>query len=114
MITDPPFAISALQKLVGDHPDKIKRLLRIFITTTTPLLAELEQAVKQGDLRQLANLSHRLKSTARAIGADGVANLAITIEQRALAHDSTTLGEVAALQQALQRTLDALDGYIST
>ncbi|MES2160465.1 MAG: PAS domain S-box protein [Pseudomonadota bacterium] len=73
--------LSILAKLLGYHPHKVRKFAFKFLQNTQDGLGQLEQALQRGDLARVRELGHRLKSPARTVGALGMGELMLEIEQ---------------------------------
>ncbi len=74
-------SLAVLAALVDDDPDTMSRLLRIFLDNAASTIDELEAALEQHDLARMNALGHRLKSSARAVGAMRLADTCLALEQ---------------------------------
>jgi CheY-like chemotaxis protein/HPt (histidine-containing phosphotransfer) domain-containing protein len=93
--------LEALAAQVGDDPATQRELLALFLSTAAGQAAELHAA---GDLPQAAAVAHRLKSSARAIGALALGELCAAIEAAARAGERDALApSIAAFDAALAR-----------
>ncbi|MDC8756450.1 PAS domain-containing hybrid sensor histidine kinase/response regulator [Janthinobacterium fluminis] len=72
--------LSVLAALVDNDPETMARLIHIFLDNAAATVAEMEAALLEGRAAALAPLGHRLKSSARAIGALRFADLCAAIE----------------------------------
>ncbi|MBR7799635.1 PAS domain S-box protein [Undibacterium fentianense] len=61
--------LSVLAKLVGNSPEKIGKFAKKFVDSARAGLIEIQATQAQQDLQALAALGHRLKSSARTVGA---------------------------------------------
>jgi PAS domain S-box-containing protein len=118
--------LNLLARIVGNDPEKIRRLVSRFVNTTEEAIAELNAGVEQKDLIQLAQLGHRYKSSAQAVGATELSGLFVAleelheIEEMARMNDSGMDDQAAALmadvaaqfavvRQAVAEWLDGAD-----
>ena len=71
--TDAPagaeFDASALHELVGDEPALVLEILAYFDEVAAGIRADILQAARAGDAAEAGMLAHRLKSSARSVGA---------------------------------------------
>ena len=95
-------SLSVLAALVDNDPDTMKRLLRIFLDNAASTIVELQAALAAGRLDELNLLGHRLKSSARAVGATPIAENCRALE------DLLTLDGAEALVAPLDDMLAAL------
>ncbi len=79
-----PVNMKVLVDLVGDDPVALRGVLQAFRASATQLAGELEAAATVATAlpqRALTSIAHQLKSGARAIGADTLAELCAAVEQ---------------------------------
>jgi HPt (histidine-containing phosphotransfer) domain-containing protein len=95
-------SLSILAALVDNDPDTMSHLLRIFLDNAGATCTELQGALAAQDLGAVKALGHRLKSSARAVGAMPLADACFALEQ------SRALGDAAALVAALPSMMSAL------
>jgi len=96
-----------LRELRGAYGDVAAQLLELFETTAATTLGELRAAAAAGDRDEVRRLAHRLKGSARNVGANGMADLAAALEQG---------GGPAALDRleaALDQTRSQLRGVLA-
>jgi len=72
--------LAVLGKMVSDDPAKIRKFATMFVTTARDTLGEMNAAFARRDLAVLGSLGHKLKSSARTVGALGFANLCQALE----------------------------------
>jgi CheY-like chemotaxis protein len=73
----------ALNDIFADDRAAQLDLLQSFVSQVDEILAELETAFLQRDIEQVRFHSHKLKSSARAVGANTMADLCFTLEAAA-------------------------------
>ncbi|MEH6578084.1 MAG: response regulator [Amphritea sp.] len=93
----PPLDLSALAKMVD--PATLQQLVLTFITEAEQIVQQHHEAVKSRDFDAVSALGHKLKSSAKAVGANHLAGLCMQLEQQGKA------GELDALETLL-RELD--------
>src|SRR3954453_9746810 len=69
-----------LPELRADYGDVAIQLLELFGRTATETLDELHTALDAGDREEVRRLAHRLKGSARNVGATGMAELSAARE----------------------------------
>jgi two-component system, sensor histidine kinase and response regulator len=106
-----PVQVSALEALVGTNPDLIQEFLQEFAVNAARLAAELTQACKQGQSRAAAEVAHKLKSSARAVGALQLSDLAAAMEMAGNAEDPDRLEE---LLSGFEREMTLVVEYLRT
>ncbi len=72
--------LAVLAKIVGNDPAKLKKFALKFIESADKGMTEIETALAQEDLAALAAVGHRMKSSAKTVGAMGFAELCHALE----------------------------------
>lgn len=72
--------LDLLRSLDAGEPGSLARLIRLFVADSPTLLSRIEVAHERRDAEELRNASHYLRSAALALGADGLATAAHTVE----------------------------------
>ncbi len=103
--------LSVLAQLLGYQPQKIRKFAFKFLQTTEAGFTEMETALAAGELQKVRELGHRIKSSARAVGALGMAELCLQLEQ--LAPDADGAAARAVLDR-LWPLLHAVSEHIMT
>jgi PAS domain S-box-containing protein len=73
--------LAVLAKSVGNDPAKIRKFAIKFLESTQKGMAVIDAALERKDMAALAASGHRLKSSARVVGALGFADLCQALEQ---------------------------------
>jgi HPt (histidine-containing phosphotransfer) domain-containing protein len=102
----PPADVGVLTKLVGDDPMVHKRLLEGFIMSTRQILDELDTVWEDQSPHVAAGLMHKLKSSARSVGAKKLGDLCEALEKEG------KQGNWRRLKENRQRFLDQCDEVI--
>jgi CheY-like chemotaxis protein/HPt (histidine-containing phosphotransfer) domain-containing protein len=106
---DPVFDIAVLHALVGDDAAVVQALLGEFLDATWPLAGQIRTVAAAGDLQQVQIYSHRLKSSARSVGALSLARCAESLELAAGNEDIIAVLRLAAdICQALTLVEDRI------
>jgi HPt (histidine-containing phosphotransfer) domain-containing protein len=108
----PAVNLRVLEELVGDDPLVIADLLQEFRKSAQDSKAALAHGASSAAVDEVANAAHRLKSSARAIGAERLGDACAEIEQAAQAGRldfASTL--ITQLDLELNRVLRFLDEY---
>ncbi|EAU54417.1 PAS domain S-box protein [Mariprofundus ferrooxydans] len=72
----------ALSSLLGSHePEMLARFYADFLETSMTTVEQIKTAHAKGDLRKAGELAHKLKSAARTVGANELADCCLAIEQ---------------------------------
>ncbi|MEM8833357.1 MAG: response regulator [Pseudomonadota bacterium] len=75
--------IDAIADLMGGFDESTIEMLNMFADMTEPLIAKMEQALRDGDVRQLAEEAHSLKGSARSACAKRLGDLADQLQRDA-------------------------------
>ncbi|SEN67850.1 multi-sensor hybrid histidine kinase [Nitrosospira multiformis] len=106
-----PVDVHILEQLVGNDPAVINEFLQDFRVSARKTAEELRAACQAGDAKTAGGIGHKLKSSARSVGALQLGELCAQMEQAGKAGDMTRLNE---LLPRFESELAAVDGYIST
>jgi PAS domain S-box-containing protein len=108
----PPADLQVLVDLVGDDAQVIREVLNAFRATTTDAASEFAHAHARGAMNTLADLAHKLKSAARAIGAAQLGQICEDIE--ACAAGTPRAPALAGLLASFAAELRSVDAYLAT
>lgn len=89
----PPVDISVLKALVGEDPAVLHDVLQDFIKSAAPIAANLHAACAAGEGEAARTAAHKLKSSARAIGALALGELCEALENAGAAGNTAALAE---------------------
>ncbi|MCG2576858.1 MASE4 domain-containing protein [Dechloromonas sp. XY25] len=78
-----PVDIDVLKTLVGSDPKLIRELLQLFQTTAAQTAVELKRACASGMAAKVSAEAHKLKSSARSVGAFALGELCAQLEASA-------------------------------
>jgi two-component system, sensor histidine kinase and response regulator len=109
---EPPlFDLTVLGQTFGNKADKMRKYALMFLTSGRDGLAEVEAALAAGDMQRLSELGHRIKSSARAVGALGFAELCLALERVKPGDDPAQAARIVARMRAM---LDRLRHHLET
>ncbi len=83
-----------LKKLIGDDPAMIAEFLQDFRLSAAKLVEEITHAVKNGHFDEVKASAHKLKSSARSVGALVLGDGCAAMESAAAANDLARLNEL--------------------
>jgi CheY-like chemotaxis protein/HPt (histidine-containing phosphotransfer) domain-containing protein len=106
-----PVDLGALTRLVGDDPAEVRAFLRLYRQSAATVVTELRAAREHGDGRQVGAAAHKLKSSARAIGATALADLCAALEA---AGDLDRAERLEALWPRFDAALAAVDAHLAS
>ncbi len=99
----------ALSRQLGEDRALHARLLCSFADTTPDIIAELHAACGARQAEAVGQLAHKLKSSARAVGANALADLCQSLE---LASNEEEWSQIDALEPRLDGLFGAMKRYI--
>jgi HPt (histidine-containing phosphotransfer) domain-containing protein len=105
--------LSILAKLLGYHPHKVRKFAFKFLQNSQDVITRMEAALKRGDMTSLRDLSHRLKSPSRTVGALGMGELLLELEQLPM-DDPASAAKARALLAELWALLEKITEQIMT
>jgi signal transduction histidine kinase/CheY-like chemotaxis protein/HPt (histidine-containing phosphotransfer) domain-containing protein len=97
--------MAALALTFGGNPDKMRKYAFMFLDAARDGLGEIGEAVEAGDMERAADIAHRIKSSARAIGAMDFAQLCLQLEQLRVAGAPADAAALLAKMLALREQL---------
>jgi CheY-like chemotaxis protein/HPt (histidine-containing phosphotransfer) domain-containing protein len=86
-----PVDVSVLEGLVGDDPELVREFLKDFRGSAAEIASELRAACSTGQTKAAVAAAHKLKSSARAVGASALGVLCEAMEQEGKANDTDAL-----------------------
>ena len=115
--TEQPLALwdsATLGRMVTPDPNVQRRLLEKFLGTSTDLVQTLEGALSASDLDQVAAAAHKLKSSARTVGALALGGLCEQLEIAGRAKDGVQCAALGAgLAGGFQAVSTAIRGHLN-
>ncbi|USX20212.1 PAS domain S-box protein [Oxalobacteraceae bacterium OTU3REALA1] len=105
--------LSILAKLLGYHPHKVRKFAFKFLQNSQDVITRMEAALRRGDMTTVRDLSHRLKSPARTVGALGMGELLLELEELPL-DDPASAARAQALLADLWPLLEKITEQIMT
>ncbi|MBA4141765.1 MAG: PAS domain S-box protein [Nitrosospira sp.] len=110
-VEEKPVDVKVLEELVGDDPVVISEFLRDFRISARGIADDLRTACRAGQMETAAAAAHKLKSSARAVGALALGELCAKMEQAGKAGDAQALN---ALLPRFESELAAVDKHIDS
>ncbi len=90
---DYKYDLSILSRTLDNNEEMIKKMVDMFIQKTPAIIQELQQSLQQHDRNQVKTIAHKLKSSFKLMGMSSLADIALFLEQSALATDLATLDD---------------------
>jgi HPt (histidine-containing phosphotransfer) domain-containing protein len=106
-----PVKVRVLEELVGNDPAIISEFLRDFRASSGRIATEIRNACQAGQAQAAGAAAHKLKSSARSVGALALGELCAEMERAGKAGDMQALN---ALLPRFEAELHAVDTYIDS
>ena len=101
---------SALKSVFGDDEATFREILNDFVEPATSNVGEIETSFAERSADGVAKAAHKLKSSARAVGANELADLCVTLESAGKAEDWDEIDKAAPrLPSTIQRVVEYID-----
>jgi two-component system sensor histidine kinase/response regulator len=110
LLEDEPVNPEALYQIFADDRGAQRDLLQKFVTHTDEIFADFEAACSQRDAEQVRFQSHKLKSSARTIGANKLADLCFALED---AGRHSNWVEIEYLASHMKPAVDLVRAYVN-
>ena len=112
-----PVDLTHLHALVGDDPAIVRDLLEDYVAAVRQQAGQLLHAHAEGDLRGVASVAHKLKSSSRSVGAMALGAACAALETAGHAGQAKEVdaqvsrfsADIAAVESHLSGVLDELD-----
>lgn len=108
-----PVDVSILEQLVGNDPAVISEFLQDFRASARKTADELRAACQAGDAKTAGSIAHKLKSSARSVGALQLGELCAQMEQAGKAGDMTRLNELLPSFESESAVVDKYIGSLA-
>ncbi len=104
--------LSILARLLGYSPEKVRKFAFKFLQSTQDGFADMDAALARGDIQQVRELGHRIKSAARTVGALGMGELCLELEQLPLSTAQQEAAQARAIVAKLWPLLELVTEQI--
>ena len=109
-VADGPIDPSALKSVFGDDEETFKEILKDFAGPATSNVEEIEAAFAERSADGMAKASHKLKSSARSVGANDLADLCQALESAGNAEDWDVIDkEEPRLSSSIQKVVEYIN-----
>ncbi len=113
MVGDPQVIdLAILARLLAFDQDKVRKFAFKFLQTTQAGFDDMETALAAGDVQRVRELGHRIKSSARTVGALGMGDLCLALENLPAASPEREQAEARALLSRLWPLLEKITEHI--
>lgn len=100
---DKLYDLTQFRQLDEEDPGALYKIISVFIDTTPEIVNDLNQALQQNDLENLAHYAHKLKATIDILNIKPLTGVIREIEQIALSG-----GEIRQLYSLVKEVSDTL------
>ena len=108
-VSNMPVDVNILKALIGDDEAMIREFLHDFRASAAKIAAELRAACAAEEAAAAGALAHKLKSSARSVGALALGELCAAMEKAGKTGDTT---ELAALLPRFEQELASVEGFL--
>ena len=105
-----PINKTALQDICGDDESVIREILHEFVSPSQRIIREIQEGFRERCAGDIKFAAHKLKSSARSIGADRLADLCLELETAGSAEDWVVIDRDVP---ALDKLLSDIENYIN-
>jgi signal transduction histidine kinase/CheY-like chemotaxis protein/HPt (histidine-containing phosphotransfer) domain-containing protein len=106
----PVLDMAVLQEMRESFEEDFGEIVDVFVTSTPELLDQLEHSLRDNNVTESERLAHGIKSSARSMGADQLANLCTTMERQARENAMLDpMGQFGLIKKAFALASEALE-----
>ena len=106
----PPVDVSALTSVFGDERTAVVEILTDFVGLSRGIVADIHASLEAQDAVVVTRAAHKLKSSARAVGAAALADIAFELERAGKAEDWPALSSNG---RALMPAFDEVAAFVT-
>ncbi|MBT3790588.1 MAG: response regulator [Alphaproteobacteria bacterium] len=105
-----PIDLSALTNVFGDDMETLREILKEFVEPSISNVNEIESSCAEGSAKGVAMAAHKLKSSARSVGANKLADLCQALEVAGNAEDWPVIQkETPYLSPTIQKVIEYIN-----
>jgi PAS domain S-box-containing protein len=102
--------LDVLSDTFGGNPDKMRKYAFMFLETAREGLQEIDRALASGEIGRAAAVAHRIKSSARTVGALGFGDVCADLEAQ---RERGSIAQARSLAARLRALLARLERHIA-
>jgi CheY-like chemotaxis protein len=102
--------LEVLSDAFGGNPDKMRKYAFMFLETAREGLLEIDRALAAGEVERAAGVAHRIKSSARTVGAMGFGDVCADLEAQ---RERGAIAQARSLAARLRALLARLERHIA-
>jgi CheY-like chemotaxis protein len=106
----PLLDLEVLSDTFGGNPDKMRKYAFMFLETAREGLLEIDRALAAGEVERAAGVAHRIKSSARTVGAMGFGDVCADLEAQ---RERGSVAQARSLAARLRALLARLERHIA-
>ncbi|MDP6343751.1 MAG: PAS-domain containing protein [Alphaproteobacteria bacterium] len=111
---EPPVDLNAIKELIGDDDEMAREVLQDFVAPAADNVSEILASWRQQDAAAVGAGAHKLKSSARTIGAHVMADLCFDLEQAGKAGDAGRIDQdIGKLEPGFEAIRDYIEKLTS-
>jgi PAS domain S-box-containing protein len=102
--------MDVLSETFGGNPEKMRKYAFMFLETAREGLLEIDRALASGEVGRAAGVAHRIKSSARTVGAMGFGDVCADLEGQ---REHGSIAQARSLSARLRALLARLERHIA-
>jgi PAS domain S-box-containing protein len=102
--------LDVLSETFGGSPEKMRKYAFMFLETAREGLLEIDRALAAGEVERAAGVAHRIKSSARAVGALGFGDVCADLERQ---RERGAIAQARSLAARLRALLARLERHVA-
>jgi PAS domain S-box-containing protein len=102
--------LDVLSETFGGNPEKMRKYAFMFLETAREGLLEIDRALAAGEVERAAGVAHRIKSSARAVGAMGFGDVCADLEGQ---RKHGSIAQARSLAARLRALLARLERHVA-
>jgi PAS domain S-box-containing protein len=102
--------MEVLSDTFGGNPDKMRKYAFMFLETAREGLLEIDRALAAGEVGRAAGVAHRIKSSARTVGAMGFGDVCADLESQ---RERGSIAQARSLAARLRALLARLERHVA-
>ena len=76
------YNLTGLKEMAQGNDDFVKNMINVFLEHTPPILEEINQSFKKGDLKKVGELAHQIKPSVDLMGIESLYNVIREVEKK--------------------------------
>jgi HPt (histidine-containing phosphotransfer) domain-containing protein len=102
--------MEVLSDTFGGNPEKMRKYAFMFLETAREGLLEIDRALAAGEVGRAAGVAHRIKSSARTVGAMGFGDVCADLESQ---RERGSIAQARSLAARLRALLARLERHVA-